>query len=86
MIAPDPLLTGFAIPGSFFGAFASQRFGAKKTYAWGFLVCAIVAFAIGGGMVPLRAKSFAGFVVLYGLFQSFLSVGPGVSQDGKTSG
>jgi MFS family permease len=70
------LVNGFAIPGSLFGAFLLDRIGRKETYALGWAVVAVFGFAIGGSMLSLR-HIFPLFVVLYGIFQSFLSVGPG---------
>ncbi|WVW85152.1 hypothetical protein I302_107190 [Kwoniella bestiolae CBS 10118] len=60
------LINFFALPG--------------QCYAFGLCMVAVFGFAIGGAMEPLRTGgtgAFAAFVVLFGLFQSFLSVGPG---------
>ncbi|KAJ7484338.1 major facilitator superfamily domain-containing protein [Mycena latifolia] len=70
------LVNAFALPGAFFGGFLIDRIGRRQTYTLGFLIVAVFGFIIGGAMEPLRAH-FAAFVVMYGLFQSFLSVGPG---------
>lgn len=51
--------------------------GRRQTYALGFSIVSVFGFIIGGAMIPLQA-TFPAFVVLFGLFQSFLSVGPGV--------
>ncbi|KAL8401073.1 hypothetical protein RB594_001194 [Gaeumannomyces avenae] len=50
--------------------------GRRQTYAFGWAVVCVFGFAIGGAMVQLRSV-FPLFVTLYGLFQTFLSVGPG---------
>lgn len=70
------LVNGFAIPGSLFGAFLLDRIGRKETYALGWAVVTVFGFAIGGAMLSIR-HTFPLFVVLYGIFQAFLSVGPG---------
>ncbi|KAI5199394.1 major facilitator superfamily transporter [Aureobasidium subglaciale] len=70
------LVNAFAIPGSFFGAFLLDRLGRKETYALGWAIVTVFGFAIGGSMIHLQ-HIFPLFVVLYGVFQSFLSVGPG---------
>ncbi|KAK7039237.1 hypothetical protein VNI00_010142 [Paramarasmius palmivorus] len=70
------LVNSFALPGALFGGLLIDRIGRRQTYTLGFTVVAIFGFVIGGAMVPLR-KTFPAFVVLFGLFQSFLSVGPG---------
>ncbi|KAJ7126051.1 major facilitator superfamily domain-containing protein [Mycena epipterygia] len=70
------LVNAFALPGAFFGGFLIDRIGRRQTYTFGFLIVAVFGYIIGGAMAPLRAH-FGAFVVMYGLFQSFLSVGPG---------
>jgi hypothetical protein len=57
-----------------------DRMGPRQTYAFGLVVVAVLGFTIGGAMEPLRTGgtgAFAAFVILFGLFQCFLSVGPG---------
>nr|XP_019013164.1 uncharacterized protein I206_02661 [Kwoniella pini CBS 10737]OCF51945.1 hypothetical protein I206_02661 [Kwoniella pini CBS 10737] len=74
------LINFFALPGCIFGSLLIDRLGPRQTYAFGMVMVAIFGFAIGGAMEPLRTGgtgAFAAFVVLFGLFQSFLSVGPG---------
>ncbi|OCF38547.1 hypothetical protein I317_07681 [Kwoniella heveanensis CBS 569] len=74
------LVNAFALPGCIFGSLLIDRLGPRQTYALGLTVSGILGFVIGGAMEPLRTKgtgAFAAFVVLFGLFQSFLSVGPG---------
>ncbi|KAJ7681141.1 major facilitator superfamily domain-containing protein [Mycena rosella] len=70
------LVNAFSLPGAFFGGFLIDRIGRRQSCALGFLIVAVLAFIIGGAMGPLRAH-FAAFVLMYGLFHSFLSVGPG---------
>ncbi|KAK9491674.1 major facilitator superfamily domain-containing protein [Lipomyces doorenjongii] len=57
------LINSFAIPGAIFGGWLTDRMGRRQTYA------------VGGLRFPL-SHVFPLFVVLYGFFQSFLSVGP----------
>ncbi|ODO09632.1 hypothetical protein I350_01843 [Cryptococcus amylolentus CBS 6273] len=74
------LVNAFALPGAIFGSLLIDRLGPRKTYAFGLGMVAIFGFTIGGAMEPLRNNgtgAFAAFVVLFGLFQCFLSVGPG---------
>ncbi|AAW44414.1 metabolite transporter, putative [Cryptococcus deneoformans JEC21] len=74
------LVNAFALPGAFFGGFIIDRLGPRQTYAFGLVMVAIFGFVIGGAMEPLRNNgtgAFAAFVILFGLFQCFLSVGPG---------
>ncbi|WVQ90779.1 hypothetical protein IAS59_004563 [Cryptococcus gattii] len=74
------LVNAFALPGAFFGGFIIDRVGPRQTYALGLVMVAMFGFVIGGAMEPLRNNgtgAFAAFVVLFGLFQCFLSVGPG---------
>lgn len=57
-----------------------DRMGPRQTYAFGLVVVAALGFTIGGAMEPLRTGgtgAFSAFVILFGLFQCFLSVGPG---------
>jgi MFS family permease len=70
------LINSFALPGAFLGAYLIDRIGRKQTYALGWSIVCVLGFAIGGSMVKL-ANVFPLFVALFGLFQSFLSVGPG---------
>ncbi|PVH74693.1 MFS general substrate transporter [Cadophora sp. DSE1049] len=70
------LINAFAIPGAILGAFLVDIIGRRQTYALGFAVVAVLGFIIGGARYPL-SNIFPLFVVLFGLLQSFLSVGPG---------
>jgi Sugar phosphate permease len=70
------LINFFALPGSFIGALLMDRIGRRQTYALGWALVCVFGFAIGGSMIQLN-HVFPLFVTLYGLFQTFLSVGPG---------
>lgn len=70
------LVNAFALPGAFIGALLMDRIGRKQTYAFGWSVVCVFGFAMGGSMIKL-VNVFPLFVTLYGLFQTFLSVGPG---------
>ncbi|KAL0066317.1 hypothetical protein AAF712_006748 [Marasmius tenuissimus] len=70
------LVNSFALPGALLGGLLLDRIGRRQTYTLGFCVVALLGFIIGGAMEPLRKpRVFPAFVVLFGLFQSFLSVG-----------
>ncbi|KAM5369677.1 hypothetical protein ACJZ2D_008936 [Fusarium nematophilum] len=72
------LINFFALPGAFIGALLMDRIGRRQTYALGWSIVCVFGFVIGGTMFPLSTSSaFPAFVTLYGLFQTFLSVGPG---------
>ncbi|GKT55901.1 metabolite transporter [Colletotrichum tofieldiae] len=70
------LINAFALPGAFVGALLMDRIGRRQTYALGWTIVCVFGFAIGGSMIQLN-NVFPLFVTLYGLFQTFLSVGPG---------
>ncbi|KAF6798833.1 hypothetical protein CMUS01_15687 [Colletotrichum musicola] len=70
------LVNAFALPGAFIGALLMDRIGRRQTYALGWAIVCVFGFAIGGSMIQL-SNVFPLFVTLYGLFQTFLSVGPG---------
>lgn len=70
------LVNAFALPGAFIGAILMDRIGRRQTYALGWAIVCVFGFAIGGSMIQLN-HVFPLFVTLYGLFQTFLSVGPG---------
>ncbi|KZL69559.1 metabolite transporter [Colletotrichum incanum] len=70
------LINAFALPGAFIGALLMDRIGRRQTYALGWTIVCVFGFAIGGSMIQLN-NVFPLFVTLYGLFQTFLSVGPG---------
>jgi MFS family permease len=70
------LINAFALPGALLGSLLVDPLGRKETYALGWGIVSVLGFVIGGAMIKLHSV-FPLFVVLYGLFQSFLSVGPG---------
>ncbi|KAJ6144105.1 metabolite transport [Penicillium chermesinum] len=70
------LINSFALPGAFIGAFLMDRIGRKQTYVLGWAMAAVFGFIIGGAMFKLQ-HVFPLFVVLYGLMQTCLSIGPG---------
>lgn len=70
------LINAFAIPGAIFGGWLTDRIGRRQTYVVGWSIVCVFGFVIGGARYPL-SHVFSLFVVLYGFFQSFLSVGPG---------
>lgn len=70
------LINAFALPGAFIGALLMDRIGRRQTYVLGWSIVCVLGFAIGGSMIRLSTV-FPLFVALYGLFQTFLSVGPG---------
>jgi MFS family permease len=72
------LINFFALPGALVGALFMDRLGRRQTYALGWSIVCVFGFTIGGAMIPLSSSiGFPAFVTLYGLFQSFLSLGPG---------
>ncbi|KAF8883999.1 major facilitator superfamily domain-containing protein [Infundibulicybe gibba] len=71
------LVNCFALPGAIFGFRSADRLPRAPPHVrTGFSLVAVFGFIIGGAMVPLRA-TFPAFVVLFGLFQTFLALGPG---------
>jgi MFS family permease len=69
----------FYLPGCIVGGFLMDRIGRKQTMTLGFFLWALLGFIIGGAITPIQ-KVFPLFVVLYGIFNSFGEMGPGVSQ------
>ena len=55
-----------------------DRIGRKQTMTLGFFCWAIMGFIIGGALGPIQSV-FPLFVVLYGIFNSFGEMGPGVA-------
>ncbi|KAG9567473.1 hypothetical protein KCU71_g3469, partial [Aureobasidium melanogenum] len=70
------LVDAFVLPGALLGSLLVDLLGRKETYALGWGIVSILGFVVGGAMIKLHSV-FPLSVVLYGLFQSFLSVGPG---------
>ncbi|KAH0362933.1 major facilitator superfamily transporter, partial [Aureobasidium melanogenum] len=75
-IGCSALVNAFALTGALLGSLLVDPLGRKETYALGWGIVSVLGFVIGGAMIKLHSV-FPLFVVLYGLFQSFLSVGPG---------
>ena len=55
-----------------------DRIGRKQTMTLGFACWAVLGFIIGGALGPIQTV-FPLFVVLYGIFNSFGEMGPGVA-------
>ena len=55
-----------------------DRIGRKQTMTLGFLCWGILGFILGGALGPIQTI-FPLFVVLYGIFNSFGEMGPGVA-------
>ncbi|KAF7338018.1 MFS transporter [Mycena venus] len=70
------LLGVIAIPGCFVGAALVNRFGRRNTMILGFSGYLIFGLAVGLAYNKV-IKNVAGFVVLYGLMNSFANAGPG---------
>jgi MFS family permease len=68
----------FYLPGCIVGGFLMDRIGRKQTMTLGFFLWALLGFIIGGALTPIQ-KVFPLFVVLYGIFNSFGEMGPGVA-------
>jgi MFS family permease len=68
----------FYLPGCIVGGLLMDRIGRKQTMSLGFFCWAIMGFIIGGALRPIQTV-FPLFVVLYGIFNSFGEMGPGVA-------
>lgn len=68
----------FYLPGFIVGGLLMDRIGRKQTMSLGFFCWAILGFIIGGALKPIQSV-FPLFIVLYGIFNSFGELGPGVS-------
>ena len=55
-----------------------DRIGRKQTMTLGFFCWSIMGFIIGGALRPIQTV-FPLFVVLYGIFNAFGEMGPGVA-------
>ena len=55
-----------------------DRIGRKQTMTLGFFCWSIMGFIIGGALKPIQSV-FPLFVVLYGIFNAFGEMGPGVA-------
>ncbi|EMC91895.1 hypothetical protein BAUCODRAFT_78869 [Baudoinia panamericana UAMH 10762] len=68
----------FYLPGCIVGGLLMDRIGRKQTMTLGFFCWAALGFIIGGALAPIQSV-FPLFVVLYGIFNSFGEMGPGVA-------
>jgi MFS family permease len=68
----------FCLPGCIVGGLLMDRIGRKQTMTLGFFCGAIMGFIIGGALRPIQNISPL-FVFLYGIFNSFGEMGPGVA-------
>ncbi|EME78558.1 uncharacterized protein MYCFIDRAFT_64398 [Pseudocercospora fijiensis CIRAD86] len=68
----------FYLPGCIVGGFLMDWIGRKQTMTLGFACWAVLGFILGGALGPIQSV-FPLFIVLYGLFNSFGEMGPGVA-------
>lgn len=68
----------FYLPGCLVGGFLMDKIGRKQTMTLGFFCWSVLGFIIGGALGPIQSI-FPLFVVLYGIFNSFGEMGPGVA-------
>ncbi|KAF7196567.1 Glycerophosphoinositol permease 1 [Pseudocercospora fuligena] len=68
----------FYLPGCIVGGFLMDWIGRKQTMTLGFACWAILGFILGGALGPIQSV-FPLFVVLYGFFNAFGEMGPGVA-------
>lgn len=68
----------FYLPGCIVGGLLMDRIGRKQTMTLGFICWAVLGFIIGGALSPIQSI-FPLFIVLYGIFNSFGEMGPGVA-------
>ncbi|GIC87125.1 uncharacterized protein Aud_003506 [Aspergillus udagawae] len=60
------------------GGLLMDRIGRKQNMTLGFMLCAVWGFILGGALRPIQSV-FPLFVVMYGIFNAFQEMGPGVS-------
>ena len=68
----------FYLPGCIVGGLLMDKIGRKQTMTLGFLLWAILGFILGGALGPIQTI-LPLFIVLYGIFNSFGEMGPGVA-------
>ncbi|CAF9918041.1 MAG: hypothetical protein ALECFALPRED_000480 [Alectoria fallacina] len=68
----------FYLPGCIVGGLLMDRIGRRQTMTLGFFCWGILGFILGGALGPIQTV-FPLFVVLYGIFNSFGEMGPGVA-------
>jgi MFS family permease len=66
----------FSLPGNVIGAYVCDWIGPRNTMAVGLLFQAIIGFIMSGLFEPL-SRNVGAFAVVYGIFLSFASLGPG---------
>ncbi|KAK0941985.1 hypothetical protein LTR29_006403 [Friedmanniomyces endolithicus] len=72
------VVNAFYLPGCIVGGFLMDWIGRKQTMTLGFVCWAIMGFIIGGALGPIQTITPL-FLVLYGIFNSFGEMGPGVA-------
>ncbi|KAF1980975.1 MFS general substrate transporter [Aulographum hederae CBS 113979] len=68
----------FYLPGCLVGGLLMDRIGRKQTMTLGFFLWAALGFIIGGALHPIQSV-LPLFIVLYGIFNAFGEMGPGVA-------
>ncbi|KIX09544.1 uncharacterized protein Z518_00624 [Rhinocladiella mackenziei CBS 650.93] len=68
----------FYLPGCLVGGLLMDRIGRRQTMVLGFGCWSLLGFILGGALNPIQSV-FPLFVVLYGIFNSFGEMGPGVA-------
>ncbi|KAF2162655.1 hypothetical protein M409DRAFT_68955 [Zasmidium cellare ATCC 36951] len=68
----------FYLPGCVLGGFLMDWIGRKQTMTLGFFCWAVLGFIIGGALAPIQ-KILGLFIFLYGIFNAFGEMGPGVA-------
>jgi MFS family permease len=68
----------FFLPGCIVGGMLMDRIGRKQTMTLGFACWSVMGFVIGGALGPIQ-RIPALFIVLYGIFNAFGEMGPGVA-------
>ncbi|KAK4980227.1 hypothetical protein LTR42_000534 [Elasticomyces elasticus] len=68
----------FYLPGCVVGGFLMDWIGRKQTMTLGFICWAIMGFIIGGALGPIQSITPL-FLILYGIFNAFGEMGPGVA-------
>lgn len=68
----------FYLPGCILGGFLMDWIGRKQTMTLGFACWAVLGFIIGGALGPIQ-NILGLFIFLYGIFNAFGEMGPGVA-------
>ncbi|KAK3631722.1 hypothetical protein LTR56_016678 [Elasticomyces elasticus] len=68
----------FYLPGCVVGGFLMDWIGRKQTMTLGFICWSIMGFIIGGALGPIQSITPL-FLILYGIFNAFGEMGPGVA-------